>query len=322
MNPVAFNLFGIEIMWYAVLIMFGVILGLIVAKFNTSRKELNLSFDDFLDAFLYAFPLAIVGARLYYVFFEWNQYKDDLIQILNVRGGGLAIHGGLIGAVFGVLLYKVIHHKTTAYMLSLGDAAAPGLILAQGVGRWGNFVNREAHGGPVTLEFIAKFPKFIQEGMFINGTYYHPTFLYESLWNFSMFIVLLVIFWRRKKHHQGTVLAWYMILYSLGRFFIEGLRTDSLYAGGLRTAQLVSILMATAGALYLIYKYTRKPPVEAVVIAYTDAKAEVAMDDAPKDLPPNTDISEASKEVSDVDQSEQARSVTTTPVENEHSSPK
>lgn len=274
MNPVAFTLFGIDIMWYAVLIMFGVILGLFVARFNTSRKDLNLSFDDFLDAFLYAFPLAIVGARLYYVAFEWDQYKDNLIQILNVRGGGLAIHGGLIGAVIGVLIYKFANKKTTNYMLSLADAAAPGLILAQGVGRWGNFVNREAHGGPVTQEFISKFPKFIQQGMFINGEYYHPTFLYESMWNFTMFIVLMVLFWKRKKHNQGTVLAWYMILYSLGRFFIEGLRTDSLYAGGLRTAQLVSILMATAGLLYLIYKYTRKPTAEPEIIAYTDAKAE------------------------------------------------
>ena len=274
MNPVAFTLFGIDIMWYAILIMFGVILGLIVARFNTSRKDLNLSFDDFLDAFLYAFPLAIVGARLYYVVFEWDQYKDNLIQILNVRGGGLAIHGGLVGAVIGVLIYKFVNKKTANYMLSLADAAAPGLILAQGVGRWGNFINREAHGGPVTQEFISKFPKFIQQGMFINGEYYHPTFLYESLWNFTMFIVLMVIFWKRKKYNQGTVLAWYMILYSLGRFFIEGLRTDSLYAGGLRTAQLVSIIMATAGLLYLIYKYTKKPPTETEIIASTDASAE------------------------------------------------
>lgn len=274
MNPVAFNLFGIDIMWYAVLIMTGVVFGLIVARINTSRKDLNLSFDDFLDAFLYAFPLAIVGARLYYVIFEWDQYKDNLIQILNVRGGGLAIHGGLIGAVIGVLIYKFTKKKTTDYMLSLADAAAPGLILAQGVGRWGNFINREAHGGPVTQEFIARFPKIIQDGMYINGQYYHPTFLYESLWNLSMAVVLLILFWRRKKHHQGTVIAWYMILYSLGRFFIEGLRTDSLYVGGLRTAQVISILMAAAGGLYLLYKYTRKAETEPVLIAYTDARAD------------------------------------------------
>ncbi len=261
-------------MWYAVLIMFGVVLGLIVARFNTSRKDLNLKFDDLLDAFLYAFPLAIVGARAYYVIFEWDQYKNNLMEILNIRGGGLAIHGGLIGAVIGVLIYKFNQKKSAEYMLSLADAAAPSLILAQGVGRWGNFVNREAHGGPVTQEFISRFPKFIQDGMYINGQYYAPTFFYESMWNFSMFLVLMVIFWRRKKHHQGTVLAWYMILYSAGRFVIEGMRTDSLYVGGLRTAQIISILMALTGAAYLIYKYTRKP----VEIAYTDAKIGSADD--------------------------------------------
>ncbi len=259
MDPVAFNLFGIEIMWYAVLIMSGVLLGLLIAKINTSRRDLELSFDDFLDAFIYAFPLAIIGARIYYVIFEWSSYKDDLMQIFNIRGGGLAIHGGLIGALAGVLIYKLVRKKSGSYMLSLGDAAAPGLILAQAVGRWGNFINREAHGGPVSQEFIQRFPAFIQEGMLINGQHYHPTFLYESVWNILVGILLIFLFWKRKKHHEGTILAWYMILYSIGRFFIEGLRTDSLYVGGLRTAQVISILMAGLGVLYLAYKYTRKP---------------------------------------------------------------
>lgn len=262
MDPVAFRIFGIEIMWYAMLILAGVILGLIVARFNTSRRDLGLLFDDFLDAFLYAFPLAIVGARIYYVIFEWDNYRGNWAQILNIRGGGLAIHGGLIGALIGVLIYKLVKKKSAWYMLSLGDAAAPGLILAQAVGRWGNFMNQEAHGGPVSEAFIRQFPEFIQKGMLIGGQYYHPTFLYESIWNVLMGIVLIVIFWKRKKHHEGTVLAWYMILYSIGRFYIESLRTDSLYVGGLRTAQLISALMALAGLVWLIWKYTRKAPVE------------------------------------------------------------
>lgn len=262
MDPVAFRFFGIEIMWYAMLILAGVILGLIVARFNTSRRDLSLSFDDFLDAFLYAFPLAIVGARIYYVIFEWDNYRGNWAQILNIRGGGLAIHGGLIGALIGVLIYTMVKKKSSWYMLSLGDAAAPGLILAQAVGRWGNFMNQEAHGGPVSEAFIRQFPEFIQKGMFIGGQYYHPTFLYESIWNVLMGIVLIVLFWRRKKHHEGTVLAWYMILYSTGRFFIEGLRTDSLYVGGLRTAQLISVLMAFVGISWLIWKYTRKAPID------------------------------------------------------------
>lgn len=123
MDPVAFNIFGIEIMWYAVLIMSGVLLGLLVTKINTNRSDLNLSYDDFLDAFIYAFPLALIGARLYYVIFEWSNYKDNLMEIFNVRGGGLAIHGGLIGALLGVIIYKFVKRKPTNYMLSLADAA-------------------------------------------------------------------------------------------------------------------------------------------------------------------------------------------------------
>ena len=255
MDPVAFSIFGIDIMWYALLIMLGVILGLILTNFNTTRKELGLDFDVVMDAFLYAFPLALIGARAYYVAFEWDRYKDDLFQILNVRGGGLAIHGGLIGALLGVVLYKFLSKKSARYILSHADAAAPGLVLAQAVGRWGNFINGEAHGGPVTKEFISRFPAFIQEGMLINGQYFHPTFLYESAWNVLVCIILMILFWKRRKNHEGTILAWYLILYSIGRFFIESLRTDSLYVGPLRTAQVISVIMMAVGALYLIYKY-------------------------------------------------------------------
>lgn len=259
MDPVAFRIFGIEIMWYAVLIMLGVVLGLILTRFNTTRKDLDLDFDVVIDAFLYAFPLALIGARLYYVAFEWDLYRDDLLQILNVRGGGLAIHGGLIGALIGVLIYKATAKKSTGYILNHADAVAPGLILAQATGRWGNFINQEAHGGPVSEAFIGNFPQFIQDGMFINGQYYHPTFLYESLWNVLVCLILMILFWRRRRHHEGTVLAWYLILYSLGRFFIEGLRTDSLYVGPFRTAQVISVVMMAIGILYLVYKYRSKP---------------------------------------------------------------
>ena len=259
MNPVAFNIFGFSIMWYAVLIMLGVIIGLRIAKFNTRRADLNINYDDIIDTFLYAFPLGIIGARIYYVIFSWDNYKDDLLQILNIRGGGLAIHGGLLGAAVGVILYKTIKKKSWKYMLDMVDAAAPGIIIAQALGRWGNFMNSEAHGGPVTEEFISIFPKFIQDGMSINGQYYHPTFLYESMWNLLMGIVLIGLFQKRANHHEGTILAWYGILYSIGRFFIEGLRTDSLMVGGLRTAQMISLLFILLGVLYLVWKYSRQP---------------------------------------------------------------
>lgn len=263
MNRVAFNLFGIPIMWYAIMIMLGVIVALGIVSRTTKRKDLGLSYDDFVDAFLIAFPLAIVGARIYYVIFEWSNYKSNLISILNIREGGLAIHGGLIGAAIGVLIYKIMKKKTLKYMLDMIDATAPGLIIAQAIGRWGNFINGEAHGGPVTKEFISKFPKFIQDGMFLNGQYYHPTFLYESVWNLLIGAILLVLFYKRKFDHEGTVIAWYAILYSIGRFFIEGMRTDSLMIGGLRTAQMISLLFIAIGGIYLIYKYTRKKNIPA-----------------------------------------------------------
>ncbi|PKK40007.1 Prolipoprotein diacylglyceryl transferase [Clostridiaceae bacterium JG1575] len=260
MNRVAFRIFGLDIMWYAILIMTGVLIALGVSRFTTSRKGFNLSYDHLLDAFVYAFPLALVGARIYYVIFEWNQYQGDFLKMLDIRSGGLAIHGGLIGAFIGVLIYKAVHKRTTHYMLNLADAAMPGIIIAQAVGRWGNFVNQEAYGGPVSQEFINRFPAFIQQGMLINGQYHHPTFLYESLWNLLIFAVLLMLFLKRKPYREGTIIAWYMILYSIGRFFIEGLRTDSLYIGSLRQAQVISLVWIALGVIYLIYKYTRPIP--------------------------------------------------------------
>ncbi|MGL5151125.1 MAG: prolipoprotein diacylglyceryl transferase, partial [Clostridium sp.] len=188
------------------------------------------------------------------VIFEWSYYKDHLDQILNIRQGGLAIHGGLIGAFIAVYIFTKIKKVN---MLDYLDLAAPAIILAQGVGRWGNFMNSEAHGGPVSKEFISNFPQFIQDGMFINGQYYHPTFLYESLWNFLICAILVVILYKKKDNQKGIVLGSYMILYSVGRFFIEGLRTDSLMFFGLRIAQIVSLAMIIVGGI-LVYKAIRK----------------------------------------------------------------
>lgn len=274
MNPVAFTIFGINIMWYALLITTGVVVALAVTNFNTKNKKFNMKFDDVLDAFLWAFPLAIIFARLYYVVFEWSSYKDNPISIFNIRQGGLAIHGGLIGAAIGVLIYKKLSKKTNRYVLELADAAAPAFILAQAIGRWGNFINQEAHGGPVTKEFISKFPQFIQKGMFIDGQYYHPTFLYESIWNLLVFGILMYLFWKKKKGYEGTILAWYLILYSIGRFFIEGMRTDSLMAGSLRQAQLISIVGIVLGAIYLVYKY-KHPSKEEVSDITIETDSEV-----------------------------------------------
>ena len=245
-NPVAFDLFGFEVMWYGILIGFGIVLAFILAYKNAKKKGLN--FDVLIDIFLVSFPCAIIGARAYYVIFEWSNYKDDLLSIFNIRQGGLAIHGGLIGAFLAAFIYTRIKKiKFLAY----ADLVAPSIILAQAVGRWGNFMNSEAHGDVVSKEFILKFPKFIQDGMYINGQYYNPTFLYESIWDILVCIILVAILYKVKKGYEGVVISSYMILYSIGRFFIERLRTDSLMFLGLRMAQLISLAGIILGIIFI-----------------------------------------------------------------------
>lgn len=238
-------------MWYGIIISFGVMLGLIIISYTSKLKD--VSFDNVIDTFLIAFPIAIIGARAYYVAFEFESYRGNIASMLNLRQGGLAIHGGVI---FGVLAAYLYSKKKKFDFLSMIDVVAPSLILAQGIGRWGNFINKEAHGGPVTSQFISKFPGFIQRGMNIGGIYYHPTFLYESIWDLIVFFILLILLKRRKEEKKGTIIAYYAVLYSLGRFFIEGLRTDSLMILGFRTAQLVSLLLIIAGlvSIFIIKK--------------------------------------------------------------------
>lgn len=245
-NPVAFDIFGFEVMWYGILIGLGIVLAFILAYKNAKKKGLN--FDVLIDTFLVSFPCAIIGARAYYVIFEWNNYKGDLLSVFNIRQGGLAIHGGLIGAFLAAFIYtRVKKIKFLAY----ADLVAPSIILAQAVGRWGNFMNSEAHGDIVSKEFISIFPKFIQDGMYINGQYYNPTFLYESIWNIIVCIILVIILYKVKKGYEGIVISSYMILYSIGRFFIEGLRTDSLMFIGLRMAQLISLTGIILGLIFI-----------------------------------------------------------------------
>ncbi|MBU3228799.1 prolipoprotein diacylglyceryl transferase [Clostridium algidicarnis] len=251
MNPVAFNIFGIDLMWYGIIISSGVMLGLIIISYTSKLK--GVSFDNIIDTFLIVFPIAIIGARAYYVAFEFESYRGNIASMFNLRQGGLAIHGGVI---FGVLAAYLYSKKKKFDFLSMIDVVAPSLILAQGIGRWGNFINKEAHGGPVTSRFISKFPGFIQRGMNIGGIYYHPTFLYESIWDLIVFFILLILLKKRKEEEKGTIIAYYAVLYSLGRFFIEGLRTDSLMILGFRTAQLVSLLLIIAGlvSIFIIKK--------------------------------------------------------------------
>lgn len=232
MDPVAFTVFGLSIRWYGILISLGVIVGALLSIREAKRRGYDE--DLVIDLLLFAIPISIIGARAYYVIFSWEKYRGDFMSIINTREGGLAIHGGLIAAIIVTIIYSKVK-KTSFWML--GDIFAPAVILAQGIGRWGNFINQEAHGGPTDLPW----------GIIIEGQKVHPTFLYESIWNVLVFIFLT---WYRKNKSKakGETFLLYVALYSLGRFFIEGLRTDSLMFGDFRVAQLISvgsILVAT-----------------------------------------------------------------------------
>lgn len=251
MNPIAFNLFGLPIRWYGILISSGMVIGIFLASYNCRIK--HVSYDRMMDLILIALPAAIVGARLYYVLFNLDYYSSNLGEIINIRQGGLAIHGGVLFALIAAYIYA---RKKKLEFIKYADAAAPSIILAQAIGRWGNFFNQEAHGGEVTKEFISRFPGFIQNGMFIEGTYYHPTFLYESIWNLAVFAILMVII--KKTSKNGLTFFTYVGLYSVGRFIIEGLRTDSLMIGPIRVAQLVSLSGIVIWLVYLFLAYFRK----------------------------------------------------------------
>ena len=245
MNPVAFELFGYPIRWYGIIIAGGVLVAFFISYILAKKK--GLDFDIITDGFLWSFPFAIIGARLYYVAFEYKNYHS-FIDVINIRNGGMAIHGGLIvGLLTAYIFTKVKKINFFEYI----DVIMPGIILAQAIGRWGNFMNQEAHGGPVTEQFISRFPQFIQNRMLINGTYYHPTFLYESIWDALIFVFLWMF--RKKKKYEGKIIVYYIGLYSLGRFFIEGLRTDSLMIGPLRMAQVISLVGVIGAIIAHIY---------------------------------------------------------------------
>lgn len=237
MNPVAFTIFGVDIMWYGVLISTGVLLGVVFAL--RECKRIGFKEDNLLDFLLYAIPAAIIGARTYYVIFSWDYYSKNPDQIINIRNGGLAIHGALIaGVIVGVLFCK----KRKIKVLELLDIVMPSVALGQAIGRWGNFINQEAHGGPTDLPW----------GIIVNGQKVHPTFLYESIIDLCIFLFLMW-FRKNKKTTDGQVLGLYLILYSAGRFFVEGLRTDSLMFLGMRVAQLISLGSILLGVLLLAY---------------------------------------------------------------------
>ncbi|WP_459480997.1 prolipoprotein diacylglyceryl transferase [Clostridium saccharoperbutylacetonicum] len=250
MNPTAFSIGGFDVRWYGILIATGIVLGILISQYNCKWREVD--YENLLNIVLWSLPIGIVGARFYYVIFEFDNYKNNIIDAFNIRNGGLAIHGGLIFAIGTALIYTKVKKLS---FIQFADVAAPSIILAQALGRWGNFFNQEAHGDAVSYEFIKHFPMFIQKGMNIQGVYYNPTFLYESVWNISVFVILMLLL--RKSKKNGIVFMTYIGLYSIGRFVIEGMRTDSLMLGNIRMAQFVSLAGVVAWIIFLAVSYYR-----------------------------------------------------------------
>lgn len=247
-NPIALKLGPFTVHWYGAIIGTAVLLALFLSVREGQKRGVHE--DNFYDYLLYALPVAIICARIYYVVFEWSYYAEHPAEIVRIWDGGIAIYGGLIGAVLTLVIFCRVKELSPWLFM---DIMAPTVIMAQAMGRWGNFINQEAHGGATTRAFLKglMLPNFIIEQMKINGVYYQPTFLYESVWDFAGFILLMSL--RHKVHlfKRGEVVLTYAGWYSFGRFFVEGLRTDSLMLGFLRVSQWLSVVIF-AGSIFLI----------------------------------------------------------------------
>lgn len=236
---------GLNIAWYGVIIAFGVILGLLVACKEAKRQ--NLKNDLVYDFLMLALPFSIIFARTYYVIFEWEQYIDNPLKVFAVWEGGLAIYGGVIGGFIAAVIFARVHRFP---LLRLIDLVVPSLILGQAIGRWGNFVNQEAFGELIINTKLQFFPLAVYIEQL--GEWHQATFFYESFWNFGVFILLIFI--RKKTKFSGQLLSIYFIAYGIGRFWIEGLRTDSLYLlPGLRVSQALSLILTIAGLMILTF---------------------------------------------------------------------
>ncbi|MBY0097060.1 prolipoprotein diacylglyceryl transferase [Mesobacillus maritimus] len=249
-DPIAFSLGPIQVHWYGVIIGVGIALALWLAMREGEKRGLEK--DLFADLMLWAIPISILSARIYYVLFQWDYYAQHPSEILAIWNGGIAIHGALIGAVATAYIFT---KKRNVSFWKVADIAAPSIILGQAIGRWGNFINQEAHGGEVTRAFLENLmlPEFIINQMYINGAYYHPTFLYESVWNFLGFALLIGL--RRVNLGRGELFLSYVIWYSIGRFFVEGMRTDSLMLTDfLRIAQVISIGLILLAVVLWFYR--------------------------------------------------------------------
>lgn len=275
-NPVAFTIFGLTVRWYAICICAGMILSAGIALHRAPKRGIQQ--EDLMDGILWTVPLGVVGARLWYVWFN-RAYYDSFFDVINLRAGGLAIHGGLL---FGMITACLVCRRKHMPVLKVLDLTLPCVALAQAIGRWGNYFNSEAHGTPTRLPW----------GILVDGVHVHPTFLYESLWCLFLFFFLS---WKEcRPHFEGKILCLYAILYSLERLLVEQLRTDSLLLGPkdmvtaligsgydpsqvsgalhlgsilifpCKTAQLTSLLAMIAGAIGYVFLKKRAGRVETV----------------------------------------------------------
>lgn len=258
-NPIAFSLGPLDVYWYGIIIAAAIFVAIFLSTREAEKR--GIDGEHIVDMALWALPIAFIGARLYYVVFELDYYLQNPGEIIAIWNGGIAIYGGLIAGGLTVYWYTKKHGIPLWLML---DILAPSVLLAQAIGRWGNFMNQEAHGGEVTKSFLENLflPEFIINQMEINGLYYQPTFLYESLWSLVGFVLIVIL--RNKKHlfRQGEVALSYVLWYSLGRFFIEGLRTDSLWIFDfIRVSQALSVVLFIGALSLWIYRRRDYPPV-------------------------------------------------------------
>lgn len=263
LNRVFLQLGPITIYWYAVFIMSGVALGLFLAI--REGKKMGINSEFFYDLVTYGLPISIIGARIYYVAFSWDYYSSHPEDIIKIWQGGIAIHGAIIASfIFGYFFCK--KRKVSFWLVA--DIASVSFIIAQAIGRWGNFMNQEAHGGVVpgaTLDAQREFlqslfiPDFIVNNMYINEAYYHPTFLYESLWNMVGFLFIVFVLRKLPKLLVGEIAAFYAVWYSIGRYMVEGMRTDSLMlTESIRMAQFISITTIVLVLILVIYRRLAK----------------------------------------------------------------
>lgn len=291
----SFTVFGVTIAWYGVIIAVGMIFAVVLSMILAKRTKQDT--DDYIDIAIWCIIGALIGARAYYVIFSWEDYKDNLLQIFNIRAGGLAIYGGLIA---GVIVAAIVCRVKKISFFRVLDTCAPGIVFAQAIGRWGNFVNREAYGGYTDSLFAMQIKyedaggtitqELIDNMVTIDGVEYiqvHPTFLYESMW--CLVVGILILIFRKKQRYNGEVILWYIFGYALGRSWIEGLRTDQLLIGNssIAVSQLLSVALAAGSLAILIINRIRlatkswQPAFEFVLspgepgtVEYTQAKTE------------------------------------------------